>query len=44
MPSVWARRSRRPEEIAAAVVFLAGELSRYILGAEILVDGGLAEL
>jgi NAD(P)-dependent dehydrogenase (short-subunit alcohol dehydrogenase family) len=34
----------RPEEIAAAVLFLAGEGSRYMLDAEIVVDGGRAEL
>jgi NAD(P)-dependent dehydrogenase (short-subunit alcohol dehydrogenase family) len=34
----------KPEEIAAAVAFLAGDESRYMLGAEIAVDGGLGEL
>jgi len=34
----------KPEEIAAAVAFLAGDESRYILGAEINVDGGFADL
>ncbi|WP_245419772.1 hypothetical protein [Phyllobacterium salinisoli] len=33
-----------PEEIAAAVAFHAGDDSRYLLGTEINVDGGLAEL
>lgn len=37
-------RMGRPEEIAAAVLFLAGEGSGYMLGAEIVVDGGRAEL
>lgn len=32
------------EDIAAAVLFLAGEGSRFMRGAEIIVDGGLAEL
>lgn len=39
-----AGRMGTPEEIAAAVAFLAGDDSRYLLGAEINVDGGLAEL
>lgn len=33
-----------PEEIAAAVAFLASDQSRFILGAEIVVDGGLSAL
>ncbi len=33
-----------PEEIAAAVAFLAGDQSRFMLGAEIVVDGGLSAL
>lgn len=37
-------RMGRPEEIASAVLFLAGEGSSYMLGAEILVDGGRAAL
>lgn len=41
---VPAGRMGRPEEVAAAVAFLAGEGSRFMLGAEIVVDGGLSEL
>lgn len=41
---VPAGRMGQPEEIAAAVAFLAGEGSRFMLGAEIVVDGGLSEL
>lgn len=33
-----------PEQIAQAVLFLAGEQSSYMLGAEIAVDGGYAQL
>lgn len=37
-------RFGKPEEIAKVVIFLASEDSSYILGEEILVDGGWATL
>jgi len=38
------RRFGRPEEIAGAALFLASDRSSYMLGAEIVVDGGFSQL
>ncbi len=38
--SVPQKRLARPDEIAAAIVFLASEQASYINGTELLVDGG----
>jgi NAD(P)-dependent dehydrogenase (short-subunit alcohol dehydrogenase family) len=37
-------RIGRPDEVAAAVAFLASERSSYIVGANIYLDGGLNQI
>jgi len=38
------KRVARPEEIAAAALYLSSEESAYMIGAELLLDGGLGSL
>jgi NAD(P)-dependent dehydrogenase (short-subunit alcohol dehydrogenase family) len=38
------RRMGRPEEVAAAALFLASEESSFPTGSEIAVDGGMAQI
>ncbi|RYY10192.1 MAG: SDR family oxidoreductase, partial [Alphaproteobacteria bacterium] len=37
-------RRGKPEELAAAVVFLASDESSYITGVDLPVDGGMAQV
>ena len=38
------KRFGRPEEIAKTALFLASADSSFLLGAEIVADGGLAQI
>ncbi len=38
------RRLGRPEEVAAAALFLASDESSFITGAELCIDGGMAQI
>jgi len=38
------KRVGKPEEVAAAVLFLSGPESSYITGVELNVDGGMGQV
>ena len=37
-------RMGQPDEVAAAALFLASDESRFITGAELCIDGGMAQV
>ena len=38
------KRNGQPEEVAQAALFLASDMSSYITGSEVIVDGGLTSI
>ncbi|MGH9750245.1 MAG: SDR family oxidoreductase, partial [Candidatus Polarisedimenticolia bacterium] len=38
------KRFGRPEEIAAAVLYLSSDESRFVVGTELIADGGMIQL
>jgi glucose 1-dehydrogenase len=42
-PEIPLQRAGRPEEVAAAVAWLASDEARYVTGASYLIDGGMAQ-
>jgi NAD(P)-dependent dehydrogenase (short-subunit alcohol dehydrogenase family) len=44
VPNIPLGRPGRTDEVAKAVVFLASDDSSYVNGAELFVDGGLAQI
>jgi 3-oxoacyl-[acyl-carrier protein] reductase len=42
LDAVPARRVGKPEEVAAAVAFLASDAAGYVTGTTLFVDGGMS--